>query len=116
MAEPPRPSPRSYDTPVPASSDPIADRLDNIDKGIGDLTRLANLTRIELSELRAFVMVDQAPRITAVEGKTAGQKAMAGVKWVGVAVGVLTIAGQLAASLSPKLVAPIQAIIQAFGG
>lgn len=115
MADPPRPSPRFSETPVPASGDALLSRLDNIDLGIQDLTRLVDLTRTELGELRTFIMVDQAPRITAVE-KTTGQKALSGVKWVGVAVGVLTLAGQLAASFSPKLVAPIQAIIQAFGG
>lgn len=68
-----------------------------------------------LHEELALIRSDHGPRITAVE-KSAMSKAKTAAGWTGVVSLVLTLAAQLAAMYNPKMVGPIQAIAQMFGG
>ena len=77
------------------------------------------LIRHDLSTLSSFVMRDLGPRTTAVEKKTAAQKAgtaaACGVKWLTIAGGAVALATQIAAAFRPDLVGPLQTLGQMLG-
>ncbi len=75
-----------------------------------------NVFHQELAMLRHSVVIDHAPRIAAVEGKTVGQKAVSAVKWVSVAATVLTVVAQIVASFRPDIAGPIQTMAQVLTG
>ena len=75
--------------------------LDRLGEKLEDVELLSRETHNDVRELRRFVVVDLAPRVTEVEKRppTVASKAMGVTKWVGVATLALTILSQLAASL-----------------
>jgi hypothetical protein len=100
----------------------LSDQIANLGQHLGgemaELRHDIGGVKASVDTLRVYVMSDHAPRITAVEKKTGTIAPIAvGVgKWTAYVTLGLTIATQVASAFQPKLVGPLQTIIQMFQG
>jgi hypothetical protein len=103
----------------------VAGKVDALAVSVGDLADKVDLRfdvfHEELSLLRHQTIGEGGlqQRVTSVEQKTLGAKAMTlaghGIKWGGVLTLVLTVAVQIASTVRPDLVGPLQELIKLFG-